>query len=268
MEFDERTQSFTHPTISLSFYKKDLLQEIENYLQLIPDPIKFRHLLNDVTSTSSLLTASEYTLSVLINSRVIFPCIANYEEIRFNFIFLLCEKYKQEVEAELANVIPDVLTTLFLSMYNFDDYTVPELLAKFKLFIAKCVMLGFHFNSHLDRMLYLITDVKNSAWSLDSESLVYDKKINVKFEITLHLILLYFQNGYDPYIDFPKKYVCTEGNLVCLQGNCFRCKLVESIFVTYDFFLKSVTLLDLLRARNCEFRPIVDVFHFDTKKIK
>jgi hypothetical protein len=268
MEFDERTQSFIHPTIPLKFYKKDVLQEIEDYLLLIPDPIKFRHLLDTVLNLPHN-NVSDLTKSVLINSYVIFPCIRNYEEISLNFIFLLYEKYKDAVKAEFEHLEPDVFTMLFLGMYNCDDYTIIMLLAKFKLFIAKCAMLGFSLNADVDKITRLITDMKNSSWSLESFSLVYSKRINVKFDITLHLILLFFLNGYNPYNDFPpedvspKGYVCvekiSEGNLTC-DGDCIGCRQKESVLVAYELFLMNTTLVDLIKARNSEWRPIISLF--------
>ena len=254
MEFDG--QCFTHPTISLRFYKDDLLREISDYEEKCPEVVKFMEKVRKEKGEN----IEEFANILIVG---LFPRLKGYEEIRFNYILLLCEKYRDIVQHAFRKVAPnhDLLIYIFLAMYDSEVYTTPELVAKFKMYYAKCIMLGIFFDNGILNVMRLIRDMRTSA----KEVIATSKFTKVKLQITLYVILLYFQNGYNPYVlyapgkDIPLDQTCieliTDGSTKCVERQCKNCKEIGVVFKTYEFYLKNASLADLIKAKDDTWKP-------------
>ena len=262
MEFNESTQSFTHPTIPLTIFKRDLLQDIENCMIKNACGTSYpKELLKIVDCVTSAGVAGLFSF-IFHNQRKDLTKIQNYEEIKLNYIFLLAEKYTCEVRNAANKLFPLSLIELFLQLYDVGLYTIPDLFEKYKVYIAKWIMIGVNIQLSADELFDILLVIESCV---NSPSIHGSSKVAcLKLLLTTHTSFLIFQNGYSPNDTFgigkqiPEIYICqeivTDGRQKC-RGYCYSCKCVFYFYQVYRAFIKCATLFDLLKIKDNTFKP-------------
>jgi hypothetical protein len=266
MEFDVTTQSFYYPGINIRYYKKDLVREIDEYADKCNTLEEFEGWRTSMTELkrhypTSILFPSDLLQSILNVSDVDvygyadsllrdyfdFPKVKGYEEIWLNYVFLLCEKHYDKVMA-VFEIPCERMISRFTDVYVVNDDT----LEKFQFYFVKLVMLGFPITQkdkfHFVVMLFKTLDPLK--WlGKDLEKCVFS------YAVLCYIILLVFQNGYEPYIELSNESSYRSSYFSCereIQNDdcvCTGCTSLKIVFKVYNSYLRSVTLFDLMKTR-------------------
>ena len=266
MEFDVTTQSFYYPGINIRYYKKDLIQEIEEYSdkcntleeckgwrsrmmelkEQYPDAILFpSDLLHHILNISDVGVYG-YADSIL-RGHFDFPKISGYEEIWLNYVFLLCEKHYDKVRT-IFEIPCDRMISRFTDAYVVNDVT----LEKFQFYFVKLVMLGFPITQK-DKFHLIVTLFKTLSplkWLGNDIA-----KCVFSYMVISYIIQLVFQNGYEPYVELSDEnsvrhsYFSCEHEIKDKDCMCNGCTGIKSVFIVYNSYLRNVTLFDLMKTR-------------------